>query len=222
MDPHSRTRLSTSPLLPSLAQHVDQGKPRRRVDHRQWQRKPHAYGHSLFPPSFLAIPHPARAHERLTIQTQASTSSTPRCQVFPTRSLPLLQICRRHFCVRARGALAPSPLPLDPAHTIASRFPGLCLFSEIYQGNTPDPFLCAPSPTPADALLVTGPVARFARQLAGHGYIVAAPSSYHDFVGPEPLKYDAQDTDRGNRFKVEKASPAARTDTSPNPRPDWM
>jgi carboxymethylenebutenolidase len=33
---------------------------------------------------------------------------------------------------------------------------------------------------------------------------VAAPSSYHDFVGPEPLLYDAADTDRGNRFKIEK------------------
>lgn len=51
---------------------------------------------------------------------------------------------------------------------------------------------------------VTGPVARFARQIAGQGYIVAAPSSYHDFVGPEPLKYDAADTDRGNQFKAQK------------------
>lgn len=53
-------------------------------------------------------------------------------------------------------------------------------------------------------LAVTGPVARFARQIAGHGFIVAAPSSYHDFVGPDPLKYDVEDTDRGNRFKIEK------------------
>ncbi|KAF5971655.1 carboxymethylenebutenolidase [Fusarium coicis] len=63
--------------------------------------------------------------------------------------------------------------------TIPGRFPGVSLFSEIYQ--------------------VTGPVARFARQIAGQGYIVAAPSSYHDFTGPEPLKYDAEDTDRGNK-----------------------
>ncbi|EQK98918.1 hypothetical protein G6O67_002723 [Ophiocordyceps sinensis] len=73
--------------------------------------------------------------------------------------------------------------PAIPGYPNA-RFPGVCLFSEIYQ--------------------VTGPVARFARQIAGHGYIVAAPSSYHDFVGPEPLSYDAADTDRGNKFKVEK------------------
>ncbi|KAH7155289.1 Alpha/Beta hydrolase protein [Dactylonectria estremocensis] len=65
-----------------------------------------------------------------------------------------------------------------------ARFPGVCLFSEIYQ--------------------VTGPVARFARQIAGQGYIVAAPSSYHDFTGPEALKYDVEDTDRGNQYKIEK------------------
>ncbi|KOS22617.1 putative carboxymethylenebutenolidase [Escovopsis weberi] len=73
--------------------------------------------------------------------------------------------------------------PTIPGYPNA-RFPGVCLFSEIYQ--------------------VTGPVARFARQIAGHGYIVAAPSSYHDFVGPEPLAYDAADTDRGNQFKIQK------------------
>ncbi|KAL3959990.1 hypothetical protein ACCO45_005107 [Purpureocillium lilacinum] len=90
--------------------------------------------------------------------------------------------------------------PTIPGYPKA-RFPGVCLFSEIYQ--------------------VTGPVARFARQIAGQGYIVAAPSSYHDFVGPEPLAYDAADTDRGNQFKIQKtlesstrASPPA-SPTSP-------
>ncbi|RDA93199.1 hypothetical protein CP533_3153 [Ophiocordyceps camponoti-saundersi (nom. inval.)] len=73
--------------------------------------------------------------------------------------------------------------PVIPGYSKA-RFPGVCLFSEIYQ--------------------VTGPVARFGRQIAGHGYIVAAPSSFHDFAGPEPFSYDATDTDRGNKFKVEK------------------
>ncbi|KAL7953510.1 dienelactone hydrolase [Trichoderma compactum] len=65
-----------------------------------------------------------------------------------------------------------------------ARFPGVAVFSEIYQ--------------------VTGPVARFARQIAGQGYIVAAPSSYHDFTGPEPLAYDVEGTDKGNAWKVEK------------------
>ncbi|KAG6040045.1 hypothetical protein E4U41_001563 [Claviceps citrina] len=62
--------------------------------------------------------------------------------------------------------------------------------------------------------MLTGPVARFARQIAGQGFIVAAPSSYHDFVGPEPLNYDAADTDRGNRFKVEKTLESYDADSS--------
>ncbi|KAF8454931.1 Alpha/Beta hydrolase protein [Terfezia claveryi] len=65
-----------------------------------------------------------------------------------------------------------------------ARFPGVVVFSEIYQ--------------------VTGPVARFARQLAGQGYICAAPSSWHEFEGPEPLEYDGPGTDKGNRYKIEK------------------
>lgn len=75
--------------------------------------------------------------------------------------------------------------PVVPQYPNA-RFPGVVLFSEIYQ--------------------VTGPVARFARQIAGQGYIVAAPSSYHDFTGPEPLAYDVPGTDQGNEWKVKKVS----------------
>lgn len=56
---------------------------------------------------------------------------------------------------------------------------------------------------------VTGPVARFARQIAGQGYICAAPSSYHEFTGPEPLKYDAEDTDKGNAWKIGKVGLSA-------------
>ncbi len=58
--------------------------------------------------------------------------------------------------------------------------------------------------TVVDTSKVTGPVARFARQIAGQGYIVAAPSSYHDFTGPEPLAYDVEGTDKGNAWKIEK------------------
>ncbi|TVY32039.1 putative carboxymethylenebutenolidase [Lachnellula subtilissima] len=67
-----------------------------------------------------------------------------------------------------------------------ARFPGVVCFSEIYQ--------------------VTGPVARFARQIAGQGYIVAAPSSYHEFTGPEALAYDGPGTDAGNEYKVKKGT----------------
>lgn len=48
------------------------------------------------------------------------------------------------------------------------------------------------------------PVARFARQIAGQGYIVAAPSSYHEFTGPEALAYDGPGTDIGNEYKIRK------------------
>ena len=51
---------------------------------------------------------------------------------------------------------------------------------------------------------MTGPVARFSREIAGQGYIVAAPSSYHEFTGPEPLAYDGPGTDAGNDWKVAK------------------
>ncbi|KAH8194966.1 hypothetical protein TruAng_010868 [Truncatella angustata] len=44
----------------------------------------------------------------------------------------------------------------------------------------------------------------FARQIAGQGYIVAAPSSYHDFTGPDALAYDVPGTDQGNEWKVKK------------------
>ena len=62
-------------------------------------------------------------------------------------------------------------------------------------------------------MAVTGPVARFARQIAGQGYIVAAPSSYHDFTGSEALAYDVPGTDQGNEWKVKKVSfPAIQTE----------
>ncbi|KAJ3140353.1 hypothetical protein HK100_010250 [Physocladia obscura] len=56
---------------------------------------------------------------------------------------------------------------------------------------------------------VTGPVERFCRQIAGNGFIVACPESYHEF---EPLgtvlSYDVEGTDKGNNYKVAKTLPA--------------
>ncbi|KAK3216813.1 hypothetical protein GRF29_1g1011728 [Pseudopithomyces chartarum] len=75
-----------------------------------------------------------------------------------------------------------------------AKFPGVVVFSEIYQ--------------------VTGPVARFARQIASQGYIVAAPSSYHEFTGPEPLAYDVPGTDAGNEWKITKTLPAYDEDAT--------
>lgn len=51
---------------------------------------------------------------------------------------------------------------------------------------------------------MTGPVARFARQIASHGYIVAATSSYHEFTSPDALAYDNEGTNKGNAWKIEK------------------
>ncbi|WVQ95597.1 hypothetical protein IAU59_002694 [Kwoniella sp. CBS 9459] len=65
-----------------------------------------------------------------------------------------------------------------------AKFPGCVVFSEIYQ--------------------VTGPVERFASNIASEGYIVALPSSFHEFEGPEAIPYDTEGTDRGNKYKIEK------------------
>lgn len=65
-----------------------------------------------------------------------------------------------------------------------AKFPGVVVFSEIYQ--------------------VTGPVERFAGQIASQGYVVAIPSIYHEFEGPEAIPYDNEGTDRGNLYKIEK------------------
>ncbi len=74
-------------------------------------------------------------------------------------------------------------------------FPGVVLFSEIFQ--------------------VTGPIRRTARLLAGQGYLVAAPEVYHEF---EPagcaLAYDQEGTDKGNRYKIEKAVAAYDADAA--------
>ncbi|KIM48157.1 hypothetical protein M413DRAFT_223248 [Hebeloma cylindrosporum] len=73
--------------------------------------------------------------------------------------------------------------PVVPDYPQA-KFPGVVVFSEIYQ--------------------VTGPVERFAGQIASQGYVVACPSVYHEFEGPDPIPYDVEGTDRGNNYKIEK------------------
>jgi len=64
-------------------------------------------------------------------------------------------------------------------------FPGIVLFAEIYQ--------------------MTGPIARTARLIASQGYVVAVPEIYHDFEPPgSPFAYNTADTEKGNRYKIEK------------------
>lgn len=65
------------------------------------------------------------------------------------------------------------------------RFPGIVLFSEIFQA--------------------TGPIRRTAALLAGHGYVVGVPEIYHELEEPGTvLPYDQAGSDRGNRDKYEK------------------
>lgn len=65
------------------------------------------------------------------------------------------------------------------------KFPGVVMWSEIYQ--------------------VTGPIARTARFLAGHGYVVALPEIYHEYAQPgEAFAYDKEGTERGNTLKTTK------------------
>ncbi|MEO8027663.1 MAG: dienelactone hydrolase family protein [Bryobacteraceae bacterium] len=67
----------------------------------------------------------------------------------------------------------------------AGQYPGLVLYSEIFQ--------------------ITGPIRRTAAWLAGHGYVVLVPEIYHEL---EPagtvLAYDTAGADRGNAHKIAK------------------
>jgi len=69
--------------------------------------------------------------------------------------------------------------------TAPGRYPGILLYSEIFQ--------------------VTGPIRRTAAMIAGHGFVVAVPEIYHEF---EPagtvLAYDQAGADRGNALKTTK------------------
>src|SRR5688572_22688479 len=65
------------------------------------------------------------------------------------------------------------------------RYPGLLLFSEIFQR--------------------TGPIKRTAAFLAGHGFVVAVPEIFHELEAPgAELAYDQAGAERGNQDKVGK------------------
>jgi carboxymethylenebutenolidase len=77
--------------------------------------------------------------------------------------------------------------------TAPGRYPGILLYSEIFQ--------------------VTGPIRRTAALLAGHGFIVAAPEIYHEFeTAGTVLSYDQAGADRGNALKTTKDLAAYDTD----------
>ena len=66
------------------------------------------------------------------------------------------------------------------------RYPGIVLFSEIFQ--------------------VTGPIHRTAALLAGHGFVVAVPEVFHELESQPGvvIPYDTAGADRGNKHKVAK------------------
>lgn len=65
------------------------------------------------------------------------------------------------------------------------RYPGLVLFSEIFQQ--------------------TGPIKRTATMLAGHGFVVAVPEIFHELETPGAvIPYDQAGADRGNKNKIGK------------------
>jgi len=75
------------------------------------------------------------------------------------------------------------------------RFPGVLLFSEIYQ--------------------VTAPIRRLAAMIAGNGYVVAVPEVYHEYEPPGTvLDYDAAGTERGNALKFAKSVAAYDADAA--------
>lgn len=74
-------------------------------------------------------------------------------------------------------------------------FPGVLLFSEIYQ--------------------VTAPIRRLATMIAGNGYVVAVPEVYHEYeAAGTVLAYDPAGTDRGNALKVAKPVAAYDADAA--------
>jgi carboxymethylenebutenolidase len=75
------------------------------------------------------------------------------------------------------------------------RFPCVVLYSEIFQ--------------------VSGPIRRTCADLAGQGFLVAAPEVYHESLpAGTALAYDPEGTARGNALKVEKEVAAYDADAA--------
>lgn len=83
------------------------------------------------------------------------------------------------------------PTPTGPMRTLVlrpaapGRYPGLLFHSEIFQ--------------------LTWPIRRTAAFLAGHGFVVALPEIYHEYLpAGTVLAYDQAGSDTGNRLKTTK------------------
>lgn len=97
------------------------------------------------------------------------------------------------------GEIADITTPTGPmrAHIFRpvapGRYPGILMFSEIFQ--------------------ITTPIRRTAAMLAGHGFVVACPEIYHEM---EPagtvLGYDEEGAAKGNAYKIAKEISAYDSD----------
>jgi carboxymethylenebutenolidase len=78
------------------------------------------------------------------------------------------------------------PMPTQIFRPAAEgRYPGIVMFSEIFQ--------------------ITQPIARTAAFLAGHGFVVAVPEIFHELEEPGcVLAYDQAGADKGNQDKITK------------------
>lgn len=74
-----------------------------------------------------------------------------------------------------------------------AKFPGVIVYSEIYQ--------------------VTGPIERICRRLASEGYVVLAGDCYHEYASGS-LGYTDEGTTKGNALKTTKPLTAFDTDTT--------
>lgn len=94
-----------------------------------------------------------------------------------------------------RDAVLDLPTPTGPMRTYVyepggapagRRFPGLLLYSEIFQQ--------------------TGPIRRLATRFAGHGFVVMVPEVYHEHLpAGTVLGYDDDGKARGNAYKAATA-----------------
>lgn len=111
-----------------------------------------------------------------------------------------------------------------------AKFPGCVVFSEIYQVTGPvERYVKLPiSPGFHSYLVPTAScrtntilTPRFAGNIASEGYIVALPSSFHEFEGPEAIPYDTDGTDRGNKYKVSWPACCRRRKLTARSRRRW-
>src|SRR4051794_13831061 len=101
------------------------------------------------------------AHEPTLLRNRFRASQTFRFACRPrTPTLRLIMTIKENEFVDLPTATGPMRTFIFRPQA-AGRYPGILLYSEIFQ--------------------VTGPIRRTAALLAGHGYVVAVPEIFHEF-----------------------------------------